>query len=345
MAGLEALGYSRLESEFLYLVAMHSGYFTHRQFLDFTGSKPGRASHHFLKKLVLMRKHANTRTFHNGGKLYHLFSKKIYGAMGCEHLPSRRRHELEYIKTRLVTVDFVLAHRSFRYLETEQQKVTFFEERLHIAREHMPSRTYGLKKTTEAKKRYFPDRFPIFWDPEAPHGGVGLTYVDFGSPTLAAFRSHLALWTPFLRALAGYDFLFLAPTNRLFKEAEAEFCRSLSGERLRFSAPDVMQYFELRKRWDTNQRVLSSEVLLLKKAFGQYAETIFEPLYQKWRTDALTEGELSKALAPRAATPGGAFRALVCGASLSIFADPQGRPEESSGRAVDEQLPVTVREA
>ena len=38
LEALKAFGYTEVEAQFLYLVATHSGYFTPRQFLAFTGA-------------------------------------------------------------------------------------------------------------------------------------------------------------------------------------------------------------------------------------------------------------------------------------------------------------------
>jgi hypothetical protein len=45
-----SLGYTQDEARFLYLVAMHSGYFSARQYLAFTGAKSGEKSMVFTKK-------------------------------------------------------------------------------------------------------------------------------------------------------------------------------------------------------------------------------------------------------------------------------------------------------
>jgi hypothetical protein len=57
LEGLHLLGYSKRESEFLFLVATHSGYFTNSQFKSFVQSESGSVSHAFIRKL-LERKHA-----------------------------------------------------------------------------------------------------------------------------------------------------------------------------------------------------------------------------------------------------------------------------------------------
>ena len=123
--GLQLLGYTKRESEFLFLVATHSGYFTIRQFKSFLGTESGSASHGFVQRL-LGQKHATYRAYRSGGRVYHVFARKVYQAIERENLRTRKKHELEYVKTRLAALDFVLAHLQQRYLETEAEKVAFF---------------------------------------------------------------------------------------------------------------------------------------------------------------------------------------------------------------------------
>src|SRR5262249_55541497 len=131
VASLLRLGYTTEEARFLYIVAIHSGYFTHRQFLQFSGTKPGKHSQKFLMKL-LAENHATFHVYPSGGRVYHLFSRKVFSAIGHDDLRTRRKHQLEYIKTRLVTLDFVLGNLECDYLGTETEKVRFFEERVGI---------------------------------------------------------------------------------------------------------------------------------------------------------------------------------------------------------------------
>ena len=140
---LRSLGYTNGESEFLYLVAIHSGYFTHSQYLSFSQIKPGYVSHEFTAKLI-RQKHASFHAYRSGGRVYHLFSRKVYNAIGRDNLRTRRRHQLDYIKTRLVTLDFILEHPDYPYLETESEKVPFFAERAESLRRRSPVQTLLL---------------------------------------------------------------------------------------------------------------------------------------------------------------------------------------------------------
>ena len=127
------MGYTPEEARFIYIVATHSGYFTHRQFLEFSGTKPGKHSQKFLTKL-LTHKHATYHTYQSGGRVYHIFSRKVFKAIDRDDLRTRRRHQLDYIKTRVVALDFVLSNLNCEYLETEAEKVPFFESELKVSR-------------------------------------------------------------------------------------------------------------------------------------------------------------------------------------------------------------------
>src|SRR5213080_3432230 len=70
LANLSSLGYTEDEARFLYLVATHSGYFSMRQFLQFTGTKSGDKSMTFSQKL-LAKGHATARSFLRNGLVYH----------------------------------------------------------------------------------------------------------------------------------------------------------------------------------------------------------------------------------------------------------------------------------
>src|SRR2546426_60111 len=142
LANLGSLGYTEDETRFLYVVATHSGYFSMRQFLQFTGTKSGDKSMAFSQKL-LAKGHATARSFLRNGLVYHLFSRIVYRAIGRENLRNRRAHSLEHIRTRLVALDFVLAHLQYEYLETEDDKLNCFSQQLDIPKELLPRKRYS----------------------------------------------------------------------------------------------------------------------------------------------------------------------------------------------------------
>ena len=132
----QGFGYTEDEARFLYLVATHSGYFLARQFLTLSDAKRGYRTHSLTQKLITQG-HATMREYRRNGCIYHLYSRKLYAQLGHENLRNRRRHRLEAIRTRLLSLDFILANQGYQYLESEAEKIAYFTEELHI--ENLPS--------------------------------------------------------------------------------------------------------------------------------------------------------------------------------------------------------------
>jgi len=113
---LKGLGYTETEARFLYIVATRSGYFTAQQYLDFAAVRRGYRSDALARKL-LSKKHASTEIYRKNARVYHLFSRRVYSAIGRENIRNRRNHEFQFIKTRLLVLDFILANQRHHYFE------------------------------------------------------------------------------------------------------------------------------------------------------------------------------------------------------------------------------------
>src|SRR5712671_1851841 len=132
LAKLLIFGYTDAEARFLYLVATHSGYFTVRQFLDFAQAKSGKRNARLVKKLFSLG-HARAQRYTRRSLVYHLCSRQLYSAIGKDYLRNRREHELTHIKTRLLALDFILAHPKEDYFENAEAKRRYFVERFKVS--------------------------------------------------------------------------------------------------------------------------------------------------------------------------------------------------------------------
>src|SRR5262249_42218844 len=141
------------------------------------------------------------------------------------NLCNRRRHSVEFIRTRLVLLDFILANLGFNYLESEPEKVAFFCDTLGIAKEVLPAKTYDGGPRSTPTLRYFVDKFPLFVDglDSSSPPVVTLSYVDAGQANLAGFANHLRAYLPLLRRLESFSFLYIANSPVHFAEAERRF--------------------------------------------------------------------------------------------------------------------------
>ena len=150
---LGSFGYTEDEARFLYLVAAHSGYFTCQQFLRFIDGKPGKRSLSFVRKLV-EQGHASARPYLRNGKVYHVFARNLYEAIGKDNVRFRRKHSTEYIRTRLAALDFILGRLDWKFLESESEKVRLFTEQLGIDKKYLPAKRYaGAVRERQKRER------------------------------------------------------------------------------------------------------------------------------------------------------------------------------------------------
>lgn len=221
---IKGLGYTESEARFLYIVAVHSGYFTLRQFCTFTHAARGKRSFLFARKLF-QSEHASMRDYPGVGPVFHLFSRTVYGQMEKDNLRNRRRHSFEFIRTRLLLLDFILANQILPYFESEQDKVRFFCETMGMSKDLLPAKVYEGRPGSQPTVRYFVDKFPLFLAP--PVSGappvVTFSYVDSGLQTPSGFLTHLAAYQRIFRQLATFRFFVHRCEGRLFSNGGTGF--------------------------------------------------------------------------------------------------------------------------
>jgi hypothetical protein len=130
------------------------------------------------------------------GSIFHLFSRTIYGQIDKDNLRNRKRHSFDFMRSRLVLLDFILANQDLQYFETEQDKVSFFCDELGVPKDSLPAKVYEGGPGSQPTLRYFVDKFPLFLS--SPFSGappvVTLSYVDSGFETSSHFLSHLGAY-------------------------------------------------------------------------------------------------------------------------------------------------------
>jgi hypothetical protein len=314
IAAIKALGYTEDEARFLYIVATHSGYFVPRQFLDLTGASWGYRSDQLSKKLE-SRGHATWREYEGTGGVYHLFSKKLYAEIGKENLRNRRRHSVEFIRTRLVLLDFVIANQQYDYLETEEQKVGYFCNELGLPKTSLPTKTYEGSSGSEATLRYFVDKYPLFLDSLRPSSlpVVTLSYVDPGYSSLAGFANHLNAYRPLFRELNEFRFLLISNSAVHFGDAEKCFSSVVKAPISTDIGADVLRYFRLRKAWDLKKYALFSnnEIESLNDATRRFQGDRFDCLHAAWCSGKLTDDDVRRQFPPATADRRAEFQTFL----------------------------------
>jgi hypothetical protein len=292
---IRELGYSESEARFLYIVAVHSGYFTLRQFLNFTGAHPGKRSARFSQKL-LKKGHARVRDYMGAGSIYHLFSRTVYGQIDKDNLGNRRLHSFDLIRNRLLLLDFILSNQELDYFETEGEKVLFFCEKLGVAKDFLPAKIYEGGSGSLPTVRYFVDKFPLFMAPPVPGAPsvVTLSFVDAGVGTVSNFVTHLHAYQSLFSHLERFRFLYIASKEVHFKRAGERF-RDLVKRPLETDVSgEVLRYFQIRKKWDNREYVVpnTADFEFLNEARRRFQGERFDSLYRQWLEQSIDEGDL-----------------------------------------------------
>ena len=293
---LGSFGYIEDEARFLYLVAAHSGYFTCQQFLRFIDGKPGKRSLNFVRKLV-EQGHASAHPYLRNGKVYHLFARNLYEAIGKDNVRFRRKHSTEYIRTRLAALDFILGRLDWKFLESESEKVRLFTEQLGIDKKYLPSKRYSGAVHERFTDRYFVDKFPMFHPPNPPSPPVvSFSFVDPGLESLDSFRTHLEAYTPLFCQLPKLNFYYIATRNTHQNKARELFM----GLFQRHWNPDgpggLVDYFCLRKQIEAGeaQKLSTADLITHAEAKVKFSSAGIDNLYQKWRSSQVSFDQVRK---------------------------------------------------
>ena len=177
---LALLGWTGREAEWLALVCLHSGVFTRAQYcyrFDVVRSTAGR----FVARLVeagiaAEQPHLALRTT---ARLYHVFGRAIYRALGIEDIRHRRRGTEGVVFRRLLSRDYVLERPELPWLVTEQEKVTRFAD-LGTKPDALPQRVY--RAAAGSSRRYF-------------HVKLRVAVVAHTLPALTRCEVTLSKWT------------------------------------------------------------------------------------------------------------------------------------------------------
>ncbi len=314
IAKLQAFGYTEVEARFLYLVATHSGYFTLRQFLDFAHAKSGKRNARLVQKLFGLG-HASARRYTRRNLVFQLRSRQIYAAIGKNHLRNRREHELPHIKTRLLALDFILAHPEETYFETVEEKRRYFIDRFKIEE--------GLFSPTAAKRLgiSFSDRFPmsIAYPPPEYMPVVTFTYIDPQHQKLDAYITHLRTYRPLFRRLPAFQFFYVSTASGRQNETAQLFSFLVEGKGI----SDLIRYFDHQTKWDRKQCGLLTEndVLFLNNARKRFTGASIATLYYLWKRNRLPKDLQPEATPPSTSAQKILFRAVTVPGHEAIFGD------------------------
>lgn len=342
---LRAFGYTELETRFLYLAAIHSGYFIRQQFLKFSGKSKGWAVNSFTQKL-LARGHAKVTPLLHKTYLFHLCSRQMYDDLERSDLRIRSQCSDEFILARLLTLDFVIAHPTLSYLETSDEKMAFFSEKISLPIQVLPGKVYAGLTALERKKRYFTDRFPIYLDSENLSSGAiqrpVFVYCDPYEKNLDAFKTHLKRYEDLLYRLADFRFVYASPYPKKLARAKATFDR-LMRLQYRLDLMELVRYFRVQWLWDNKKfaELTREDRDRIRAGMKRFCGEPYTSAYRDWCEKPTGEPELRKLLGPAALLQNYLFETYLLPERLGIFRYETSRPVRTNRRTI----PKTQRSA
>jgi hypothetical protein len=293
LAGLVRLGYTDREAAFLRLAALHSGYFTRRQYLQFVGKSAGGTAAALIEKAVA-HDHVKVCTYVSPLHLYHLCSRSFYAALGQGDNRHRRDRQPLTIKAKLMGLDFVLEHPTHQYFAGEQDKVSYFVSVLKVHPDALPAKRYCAENGRQSTVRFFVDKFPMYTAglPNGDLSEVGFCYIDAGATTVSGFETYLTRYRPLFSALPGFQVVYAATRPLLFDAAERFFQRFVRQDHYPIAPADVTvparlrPYFETRflyerADWASFDR---DRLIRLRDQRQALSTPETETLYARWRT-------------------------------------------------------------
>jgi hypothetical protein len=307
------MGYTDREASFLCVAALHGGYFLRRQYAQFLGKALGGTAAALIEK-VLAKGHGKGTTYATNTHIYHLCARPFYAALGQEDNRNRRLRQPISIRTKLMGLDFVLAHRDVDYLATEQEKIDYFTGTLQLDRLLLPRTRYGNQgQTTE---RYFVEKFPIFVSQssqDAMPPAASFCYVDEGSVGLFGFETFLQKYGPLLASLREFHLIYVAARDTHLEGAQRVFARrfdhDLTWQQSLFGDAPIgrlVEHFEVRRLFEAQQWAAFDRAKLVRfrDERQEFSGPKFDALYEHWKAGG--EQRLKVVLNPKMAsgTPG-----------------------------------------
>lgn len=313
IAALRDFGYTQREAEFLYIVAGHSGFFLQRQFTQFVDVAGRGPATYFIKKAI-EKQHVREHLPERGTqKIYHLFSRTVYGAIGKDNSRHRRPGRygmLEKAGVRLLTLDFILANPDRQYLEEENDKVDYFIRQQSLKAEILPVKVFPGAEGKETR-RYFFENFPIFLTRTDGSVVVNFTYIEDDIRSIQTFGSFVQRYRPLFEALANrFKLIFVSNSAQSFQLARNAFVRSLSPAEREREHQQLARFFWLKKMAEEKRfkELAHKDVIEWQRGVRRYSDARYETQFQTWKqTGKLSESNKHSVLPD----PGQQFETLL----------------------------------
>jgi len=207
----------------------------------------------------------------------------------------------------------------------------------------IPGRVYKGIDPKSTTKRCFVDRFPVFFSAESDcqpgERTPTFVYCDSASRGLFHYITHLRSYEHFLRRLAGFYFVYAAPSSVKFHRAE-QFFRNTFEQNSAANVRSIARYFRIRRLWDENKHSLLTRADrdLLRYGNQRYRDEFSESIYRKWAAGGTEEQALEALLGAHQNAQQWRFRTHLLPHDYDIFRSESGM-NRGTGFSEDRSAP------
>jgi hypothetical protein len=284
---LKGFGYAEREAAFLYMVAIHSGYFLRRHFNQFVARERGAIATHFLRHATKLG-HLEEMPCGDGRIIYHLANKKIYAMAGNADSQARRIKSSSEILRRLIALDYVMDHLAHEhFLESGDERAQF------LSQLKIPS---AAMEDADAFGRMVPTSLTA----ESEEQIVRLAFLDEGQRSTAMFVRFLRTHSALLRALSHAEVVFVSLTPLLFSAARHVFDRHMPLKNSTHSAcplgvEHLIEWLDVRQRFrEGSCSITPEEHRLLQEGECIYHAPVHAGLVASWSNGAMNAEKVRK---------------------------------------------------
>jgi hypothetical protein len=211
---LTGCGYPEREAAFLYIVAVHSGYFLRRQFNQFVARERGAIATRFLRRAAELG-HVTEMPCAENRIIYHLSGKQVYGMVGPRDSQSRRIKSPREILRRLMALDYVLLHIDHeRFIENDASRHQLFAQ-------------LKVKPESISHSEQLAHTVPVSLVGSAESPTIRFAFLDEGQRSTSMFARFLETHKQLLCGLPAAETVYVSLSPAPFSQARHVFERHM----------------------------------------------------------------------------------------------------------------------
>ena len=272
-------GYTDREATFIYMAAVHSGYFLRRQFIASVKRERGGVATSFLRKAEELG-HITALPCAEGRYIYHLHSKQVYRIIGRDDSQNRRLKSTLEIRRRLIALDYVLNHLGQEsFIESDEARQQLFS---------------SLKVKPEALQRtaaFLPSVPTSFQQSEEPPT-VRFAFVDEAQRSTSRFAHFLEAYGGLIRSLERAVIAYASTSPMNFTAARRLFERFMPLGHGTSACPlgidHLIRWLETRHRFHAGRSAITpADHQLLLQGESIYRAPVHMGLIASWGNGAM----------------------------------------------------------